>query len=203
MSVVSRTADLFYAFRFLKLLVSSWDKTDAYELGIIDAEGKVLKKAKDRKTPQEKSAYTVFHRLVFNLKRLLNKLPGGGSKLASYASALYLIKEHTGLTDDEIKEVLDKVFEDLEDFTGSDTQSDISESSSWFEKKNRLSPGTYLLTQSIASPDTGEVIAHINTRVEAIDFTEAYDNIFGLNIYQVEHMLTKQKVLVTSVDLKR
>ena len=57
MSVVSRTADLFYAFRFLKLLVSDWDKTDAYELGIIDAEGKILKKAKDRKTPQEKSAY--------------------------------------------------------------------------------------------------------------------------------------------------
>ena len=48
MSVVSRTADLFYAFRFLKLLVSSWDKTDAYELGIIDDSGKILKKAKDR-----------------------------------------------------------------------------------------------------------------------------------------------------------
>ena len=151
------------------------------------------------KTPQEKSAYTVFHRLVFNLKRLLNKLPGGGSKLASYASALYFIKEHTGLTDDEIKEVLDKVFEDLEDFI----ESDISESSSWFEKKNRLSPGTYSLIQDIASPNTGEVIASINTKVKAIDFTEAYGNIFGLNIYQVEHTLTKQKILVTSVDLKR
>jgi hypothetical protein len=197
MSVVSRTADLFYAFRFLKLLVSSWDKTDAYELGIIDANGNVLKKAKDRKTPQEKSAYTVFHRLVFNVKRLLNKLPFGQTKLASYASALFLIKENTGLTDDEIRNILNDVFDDLEETI------DISESASWFDKNNLLSPGTYTLVQDIASPNTGEVIAGINTKVKAIDFTEAYGEIFGLNVYQVEHVLTKQKILVTSTDLKR
>lgn len=197
MSVVSRTADLFYAFRFLKLLVSSWDKTDAYELGIIDAEGKILKKAKDRKTPQEKSAYTVFHRLVFNVKRLLNKLPFGKTKLASYASALFLIKENTNLTDDEIRNVLNDVFDDLEETI------DISESAQWFDKSNKLAPGTYTLTQEIASPVTGEVIANINTKVKAIDFTEAYGEIFGLNVYQVEHVLTKQKILVTSTDLKR
>tara|TARA_Y100000385_G_scaffold34938_1_gene32829 strand:+ start:1455 stop:2048 length:594 start_codon:yes stop_codon:yes gene_type:complete len=197
MSVVSRTADLFYAFRFLKLLVSSWDKTDAYELGIIDADGKLLKKAQDRKTPQEKSAYTVFHRLVFNVKRLLNKLPFGKTKLASYASALFLIKENTNLTDDEIRNVLNDVFEDLEETI------DISESAQWFDKSNKLAPGTYTLTQEIASPVTGEVIANINTKVKAIDFTEAYGEIFGLNVYQVEHVLTKQKILVTSTDLKR
>ena len=197
MSVVSRTADLFYAFRFLKLLVSSWDKTDAYELGIIDADGKLLKKAQDRKTPQEKSAYTVFHRLVFNVKRLLNKLPFGKTKLASYASALFLIKENTDLTDEEIRNVLNDVFEDLEETI------DISESAQWFDKSNKLAPGTYTLTQEIASPQTGEVIAHINTKVKAIDFTEAYGEIFGLNVYQVEHVLTKQKILVTSMDLKR
>lgn len=197
MSVVSRTADLFYAFRFLKLLVSSWDKTDAYELGIIDANGKLLKKAQDRKTPQEKSAYTVFHRLVFNVKRLLNKLPFGKTKLASYASALFLIKENTNLTDDEIRNVLNDVFDDLEETI------DISESAQWFDKSNKLAPGTYTLTQEIASPVTGEVIANINTKVKAIDFTEAYGEIFGLNVYQVEHVLTKQKILVTSTDLKR
>ena len=197
MSVVSRTADLFYAFRFLKLLVSSWDKTEAYELGIIDANGKLLKKAQDRKTPQEKSAYTVFHRLVFNVKRLLNKLPFGKTKLASYASALFLIKENTDLTDEEIRNVLNDVFEDLEETI------DISESAQWFDKSNKLAPGTYTLTQEIASPVTGEVIANINTKVKAIDFTEAYGEIFGLNVYQVEHVLTKQKILVTSTDLKR
>ncbi len=197
MGAISRTSDLFYAFRFLKLLVSSWDNTEAYKLGIIDDKGKLLKKAQDRKTPQEKSAYTVFHRLVFNVKRLLNKLPFGQTKLASYASALFLIKENTDLTDEEIRNVLNDVFEDLEETI------DISESAQWFDKNNKLAPGTYTLVQEIASPKTGEVIAHINTKVRANDFTEAHGDIFGLNVYQVEHILTKQKILVTSMDLKR
>ncbi len=197
MGIVSRTADLFYAFRFLKLLVTPWDKTEAYELGVIDDTGKVLKKAKDRKSPQEKSSYTVFHRLVFNVKRLLQKVPGGGSRLASYAAALFLIKENTDLSEDEIKKVLDEVFDDLEE------NIDLSESASWFEKNGKLAPGSYSLVQEIASPITGEVIAHINNIVSVIDFTEPYGSIFGLNVYQVEHVLTKQKILVTSADIKR
>jgi len=197
MGIVSRTADLFYAFRFLKLLVTPWDKTEAYELGVIDDSGKVIKKAKDRKTPQEKSSYTVFHRLVFNVKRLLQKAPGGGSRLASYAAALFLIKEHTDLSEDEIKKVLDEVLEDLEESI------DLSESAAWFEKDNKLAPGKYKLVQDIASPKTAEVIAHINSMVSVVDFTEPSGSIFGLNVYQVEHVLTKQKILITSADIKR
>jgi len=197
MGIVSRTADLFYAFRFLKLLVTPWDKTEAYELGVIDDSGKVIKKAQDRKTPQEKSSYTVFHRLVFNVKRLLQKAPGGGSRLASYAAALFLIKEHTDLSEDEIKKVLDEVLEDLEESI------DLSESAAWFEKDNKLAPGKYKLVQDIASPKTAEVIAHINSMVSVVDFTEPSGSIFGLNVYQVEHVLTKQKILITSADIKR
>ena len=77
--LISRTADLFYAFRFLKLLTTSWNKMSAFELGIIDDSGKVIKKPK---TNEEKSAYTIFHRLVFNIKRLMSKLPFGKTKLA-------------------------------------------------------------------------------------------------------------------------
>lgn len=197
MSVVSRTADLFYAFRFLKLLVTPWEKTEAFELGVIDKNGKVIKKARDRKTPQEKSAYTVFHRLVFNLKRLVNKVPFGKTALASYASALFLIKEDTQLTDDEIKDILNQVFDNLEE------NIDLSESASWFEKDNRLAPGVYTLKQSIASPNTGEVIGNINNKVNVLEFKEPHGSIFGLNVYEVEHVLTKQKLLVTSADLKR
>ena len=197
MGIVSRTADLFYAFRFLKLLVTPWDKTEAYELGVIDDSGKIIKKAKDRKTPQEKSSYTVFHRLVFNVKRLLQKAPGGSSRLASYAAALFLIKEHTDLSEDEIKKVLDEVLDDLEEHI------DLSESAAWFEKDNKLTPGKYTLVQNIASPQTAEVIAHINSMVSVIDFTEPSGSIFGLNVYQVEHVTTKQKILITSADIKR
>lgn len=197
MSVVSRTADLFYAFRFLKLLVTPWNKMEAFDLGVIDDNGKVLKKAADRKTPQEKSSYTVFHRLVFNVKRLLNKLPFGKTRLASYASALFLIKENTDLTDAEIRDIISNVFDDLEETI------DLSENSAWFEKDNKLAPGKYKLIQDIVSPKTAEVIAHINSIVSVMDFTKPTGSIFGLNVYQVEHVLTKQKILVTSADLKR
>ena len=66
---VSRVADLFYAFRFLRLLTMPWEKTAAFKLDLIDKDGKRLKAVKVE-TPGLKSAYTVFHRLVFNIKRI-------------------------------------------------------------------------------------------------------------------------------------
>ena len=100
MSIISRSADLFYAFRFLKLLVTPWESMEAYKLGIIDKDGKVIKKT--RTTSEEKAAYTVFHRLVFNIKRLLSRLPFGKTKIASWATALFLIKEETGMSEEAI-----------------------------------------------------------------------------------------------------
>ena len=105
MGLISRAGDIFYALRFLRLLTKSWEEMDAFKYGIIDNNGKVLKKASTLKNPVEKSSYTIFHRLVFNLKRLLNKLPIGKTKLASYATALFLVKEHSGMTEEEMEEV--------------------------------------------------------------------------------------------------
>ena len=56
MGILSRAADLGYAFRFLKLLTTPWNKLKAYELGIVDANGKNIKKAKQLETPEEKAA---------------------------------------------------------------------------------------------------------------------------------------------------
>jgi hypothetical protein len=86
-------ADLLFTYQFLKRLTTPFKETKAFELGIIDEDGKVLKKAKQLTTSEEKKAYGYFDRLVFGLKRLLEKVPGGKSKFASYAAALYLIKE--------------------------------------------------------------------------------------------------------------
>lgn len=133
MSIVSRTGDLFYAYRFIKLLVTPWEKTEAYKLGIVDEDGKNLKKSSQLSTPDEKSAYTVFHRLVFNIKRLMNKLPFGRSKLASWATALFLIKEETGMSEKAIMKVLDKV-----DVNFDDT---LSESTWYMNENNVLHPG--------------------------------------------------------------
>ena len=96
MGIIKRAGDLVYTFRFLRLLTMKFEDTEAYKRGIIDDEGKRLK-SYNLDTMQERedynNFYTPFHRLVFNIKKLMAKAPGGGSKLASYAAALYLIKE--------------------------------------------------------------------------------------------------------------
>jgi hypothetical protein len=75
------------------MLVTPFEETDAYKQGIIDEKGKVLKKASTLKSSAEKDAYTYLHRLVFNMKRIINKLPGGETKLKSMIAAFFLIKE--------------------------------------------------------------------------------------------------------------
>ena len=82
--------DIFMVYQFLKRLTTPFNQTDAYKLGLIDAEGKRIKKAE---TSEERKAVGYFDRLVFNLKRLLGKVPGGKTQLASYAAALLLLRE--------------------------------------------------------------------------------------------------------------
>jgi len=88
-----RIVDNLIAYKILSMLVTPFAKTDAFKLGIIDASGKVLKIGKDLKTDDEKSAYDYLHRLVFNLKRLLNKLPSGDSVTKNLVAAYFLVKE--------------------------------------------------------------------------------------------------------------
>ena len=90
---MSRIVDNLIAYRILSMLVTSFDKTSAYRLGIVDETGKVLRKMADLRTDEERNSYTYLHRLVFNLKRILNKLPGGESKLKNIVAAFFLIKE--------------------------------------------------------------------------------------------------------------
>ena len=193
MGVVSRTADLFYAFRFLKLLVTPWDKTGAFEQGIVDENGKSLKKAKELTTPQEKEVFTVFHRLVFNIKRLLNKVPFGKSRLASYAAALFLIKENTDLTEDEIRKVLEEILGDLDE--------SLNESS-FYIKNEVINPGRYKLTAEIASTTTGEIIANPGDMVQCESHSSPFGRIFDTPIYEVTHLATKQKLYISSGDIK-
>ena len=193
--LISKTGDLFYAFRFLKLLVTPFNKTKAFELGILDKDGKNLKKAKTLKTPEEKSAYTVFHRLVFNIKRLLEKLPFGKSRLASYATALFLIREHTGLSERQIKKIMSEVLDDMD--------WDMIEESSWFTSDNNLNPGSYVLLNDVVSLNTGEVIARKNSRIKVNDFTKPYATIFGHHIYEVYHPLTNQNLYINNGDITR
>ena len=89
---MSRAIDLIITYRVVKLLVTPFEKQPAFKAGIIDADGKVLRKFKEVKGSERKH-YTMLHRFVFNLKRILKKV-GLGSRLGSFAVALaLLIKE--------------------------------------------------------------------------------------------------------------
>ena len=67
---------------------------------------KILKRRRDLKTKDEKEAYTLSDTLIWNIKKLMGKIPGGQSRIASYAAALFLIKEQHGdykVTDEELE----------------------------------------------------------------------------------------------------
>jgi len=87
--------DIYLVYEFLKRLVTPFNKTKAFSLGLIDADGKKLRTAV---TSQEKEAMGYFDRLVFNLKRILEKVPFGKSQIASYAAALLLLRERNEAT---------------------------------------------------------------------------------------------------------
>ena len=111
---MARVVDNVIAYRVLSMLVKPFKDTQAYKLGIIDDKGKILRKGSSLKTTQEKDAYTYLHRLVFNMKRIVNRLPGGESKLKSMVTALFLIKEYyesgnrtTSLMEDRYKSLME------------------------------------------------------------------------------------------------
>lgn len=91
---MSQIVDNLIAFKIMTMMVKPFIQTDAYKLGIIDAHGKTLRKANTLTTSAEKNAYNYLTRLVFTMKKIINKLPGGESRLKSMVAALWLVKEH-------------------------------------------------------------------------------------------------------------
>ena len=191
MSIVKKAADLVYTFRFLKLLVTKFENTEAFRMGIIDAEGKKLK---SYLTPEEKNVYTPFIRLVFNIKKLMAKVPGGSSTLASFAAALYLIKEQYGVSENKIEEGLRSVGLDPTDF--------LSEGSKWFILEDgRLSPGEYKVRNDKVLNKTMDEMVKAKDWVAVGESAYPVGNIFGLNIYEATHKKTNQKVYITVEEL--
>ena len=88
--MANRAVDLVITYRVVKLLATPFEKQEAFKYGIIDKDGKVLRKFRTLKTTAEKKAYTMLHRFVFNLKRILQKA-GLGGRLGTFAVALGLL----------------------------------------------------------------------------------------------------------------
>ena len=197
MAIFQRAVDIYYTFRFLRQLVTPWKETKAFKLGLVDENGKVLRKAR---TPEEKDAYTLFFRLVYNIKRLLNKVPFGKTKLASYAAALWLIHENTKMSKTAIYEGF-KAFLEQE---GVELDNTLSESKTWMLKEETLLPGKYKLSEHIVSPTTGEVIAFKGSMILVSEASSVPQAEFeGINIYSVYHISSKQKIYVTVEDIYR
>ena len=194
MGILSQSGDLVYTMRFLRLLTTKWEDTNAFKLGLIDNTGKKIKKPV---LQAEKDAYNLFHRLVYNIKKLINKVPGGKSKFASYASALLLLREHFDLSDENIERILDAL--DIKD------EDCLGESTVWYQTKDgMLSPGTYKLdVEDKMINTTLEEFGKKNDKVLVEMDTYPVDNIIGLDIYEVIHSSTGQKMYVTAGELTK
>lgn len=194
MGALSKSADLVYTLRFLTLLTTPFDKTNAYELGLIDDKGNKLKKPV---TEKEKSSYNTFHRLVFNIKKLISKVPGGSSRIASYASALYLIKEHLELTDEGLGKLLDEL--------GIDPLDALHESSQWFcTDDSMLSPGIYKIDASTKMLNrTIEEMGKKNDKVYVEENCYPVGQLIGLDVYEAIHISTGQSIYVTAGEISR
>lgn len=111
--------DLFMVYQFIRRLATPFKEWKAYEYGIIDERGNILKKRKDLTTIREKDAFGIFDVMILKLKRLIEKVPGGKTRLASYAAALYLVKEgkqfDENMSDDLLEERFIKHFNELKE----------------------------------------------------------------------------------------
>jgi hypothetical protein len=90
---MGKFVDSIIAYRILKLLVTPFEDTEAYKLGIIDNKGKELIKMRNLNSVIERDSYTLLHRLVFRIKRIIEKIPIENKKILSFAAALSLVKE--------------------------------------------------------------------------------------------------------------
>lgn len=137
--------DLYLVYQFLRRLTTPFEEWDAYKLGIIDKDGNILKKKEQRKTAAEKDAFGTFDLMILKLKKLLAKVPGGESRLASYAAALWLIREwnhftdSSTLTEDISEAVLDESIESFSEryFYYTTLIEDVNQKSELVEKNKR------------------------------------------------------------------
>jgi len=161
--------ELFITYKFIRLLVTPWKKTEAFDEGVIDANGKLLVKVTNQTNVQKKT-YTLFHRLVFNIKRILEKIPFGKSRIASYAAALFLLKEETGMEEEDIL----KVLEDL----GYDTSIDLN------EEVKEINTGQHILNHDILESTKGTIVN--------LDSIEPVSYFAGVPIYK-----TRENILIS------
>ena len=190
---MSRAVDLFVTYRFLKLLVTPWEKQEAYKEGIIDNKGKNLIKAKNLTTEAQRASYTLLHRLVFNCKRIMQKIPLVRTQLGTYATALFLLKENYKIKLEEPQVTRYLMENNLVDF-----DSTIREEVIGFG--NMLPAGEYTLKDQVTADDD-EIDAQPGDKVSALEDTPPSDRVLGVDIFPVVHQKSNKKIYVSLEDI--
>ena len=206
---MGRAIDLFVTYRFIKLLVTPFEKTPAYKLGIIDKDGNRIMpapiagvrqtKPKSLNTSEEKSAYTVLHKLVFNIKKLFGKVPGLRTKLGTYAAALFLLKDTFKESVDD-PDVFEKEFMKYLKEEGYEIDDSISEDVVGFGEI--LPKGEYVLVNDILNKEEEELSAKKGDKLEVFEDEPPIDTILGVEIFPVVHLKTKEVIYVSLEDIK-
>jgi hypothetical protein len=176
---MSRVIDALIAYRLVKLLVTPFNKTDAYKLGIIDEKGKVLIKSKKITNQKQRKAYTLLIRFVFNLKKLLAKVGIRGPIGSAAAAAIAFFKEEYG-DNPEVERVIYKHLKEQ------GFKFDIDE-----DYGKELSEGTYKVNRDIYNLE-GDIVINID---EQIDFKTVTDTILGYDVFKYKD------VYLTTEDL--
>jgi len=176
---MSRVIDALIAYRLVKLLVTPFNKTDAYKLGIIDEKGKVLIKSKQIVNQKQRKAYTLLIRFVFNLKKLLAKVGIRGPIGSAAAAAIAFFKEEYG-NNPEVERVIYKHLKEQ------GFEFDIDE-----DYGKELSEGTYKVNRDIYNLE-GDIVINID---EQIDFKTVTDTILGYDVFKYKD------VYLTTEDL--
>ena len=200
---MGRAVDLFVTYRFLKLLTTPFDKTDAFKFGIIDKDGNRIKNKDGSvevlRTPDEKGAYTILHKLIFNIKKLFAKVPGLRTKVGTYAAALLLLKD-TFKEHVEDPNVFEKEFMKYLKEQGYELDDSISEEVIGFGEI--LPKGNYVLVNDILNKEEEELSAKKGDKVVAYDDEAPVDTILGVEIFPVVHVKTQEKIYVSLEDIK-
>jgi len=196
--------DLFVAYRFIRILTTPFEKSDAFKFGIIDNKGNRIKKENSSKpaveltTSELKNSYTILHKLVFNIKKIFSKVPGIKTKVGTYAAALFLLKD-TFKENFENPRFIEKTF--LE-YLKENYEIDDSISEEVIGFGEILPKGEYILQSDILSRQSEDIIAKKGDKVFATQDTSPTDTILGIEIFSVIHEKSKETIYISLEDIK-
>ena len=202
---MGRAVDLFVTYRFIKLLTTPFEKTDAFKLGIIDKDGNRIRKPNSSQveveltTSQLKNSYTILHKLVFNIKKIFSKLPLLKTKIGTYAAALFLLKD-TFKEHMQDPDIFEKEFMKFLKENNVVLDTEISEEVIGFGEV--LPKGEYLLKNDILNKEEEELTAKKGDKVAVFDDQAPIDTVLGVEIFPVIHMKTQEKIYVSLEDIK-